>query len=690
MDTKRCQRCHKVLRADAQSCSRCGYVFSQAAPVKRSESTTNGSRRTGNLSTMPTNPPASPHRAGHYSGLHPEDQPFQSSFMPAMPVQRSPITTRDLLKRGPGEGILTQRSPITTRDLLKRGPGEDILPTVTASSASSPVTPEPEQLPQRQVATPSPQPLPAPQRNPNSPSPAPVPQRQFVSPLLPPEPAPYEPITLPSLGALHLPRKRRQHVRIVPLLLLVSCLFFLLATSILVFLFLDWRPPVTTHPASRGLSTQATVQRTSLSAPKLQLSASQIDFGAGLPGTKSHETLTLTGARGEHIDWRSGSDSSWLTIAPDHGTVSGSATATLTVDRGIWAPQTYTGHITFYQQGSYTPLTLTVTMTVNHTPANLVVTPASLSFFGSITQNPPGQTLIMQNIGGQALDWTASIGAGGNWLSASSLRGHLGAGLQQAITVSANSTGLSVGSYQGNLTFSYAGGSPFLQILVTLTVSPTPLPSMLVQSTTLKFNAVLGSNPPPQTFSITNTGNASLNWAITEDLNAAAFAPVSPARGTVAPGKSATVTVAPNVTAQATAGVIKALITVSDTDKGTTVQSQQVTVIITISNQAVISVSPTSLTCSNTTGFSQLLTITNTGSTTLNWTLLQPSQPLPSWLSLDIPGGKLSPGTTEFVTVTCNSTGLSTGTYSYTLVASDTDPGTPVVSQNIPVVLTVS
>jgi hypothetical protein len=29
--------------------------------------------------SRPSNPPASPHRAGHYAGLHPEDQPYQSS-----------------------------------------------------------------------------------------------------------------------------------------------------------------------------------------------------------------------------------------------------------------------------------------------------------------------------------------------------------------------------------------------------------------------------------------------------------------------------------------------------------------------------------------------------------------------------------------------------------------------------------
>ena len=91
MDTKRCLRCHKLLRADAQKCSLCGYVFLQA-PVRRSSKATNGSRQPATAS-FPSNAPASPHRAGHYSGLHPEDQPYQSSFMP---ILRPPAITRRL------------------------------------------------------------------------------------------------------------------------------------------------------------------------------------------------------------------------------------------------------------------------------------------------------------------------------------------------------------------------------------------------------------------------------------------------------------------------------------------------------------------------------------------------------------------------------------------------------------------
>src|SRR5690242_19660500 len=80
MNTKRCVNCGKLSRADTEYCSRCGHNFSLQRPARSS----------AKIST----PPASPHRAGHYSGLHPEDQPYQSSFMavlrPPIPAPLSP------------------------------------------------------------------------------------------------------------------------------------------------------------------------------------------------------------------------------------------------------------------------------------------------------------------------------------------------------------------------------------------------------------------------------------------------------------------------------------------------------------------------------------------------------------------------------------------------------------------------
>src|SRR5579875_1151603 len=67
MNTKRCVYCQKLARADAEVCSRCGHSFERTRIVRDA--------------TRRSIPPASPHHAGHYSGLHPEDQPYQSTMM---------------------------------------------------------------------------------------------------------------------------------------------------------------------------------------------------------------------------------------------------------------------------------------------------------------------------------------------------------------------------------------------------------------------------------------------------------------------------------------------------------------------------------------------------------------------------------------------------------------------------------
>src|SRR5437764_15284677 len=124
METKRCPYCHKLQRADAQICSRCGRTFLS----KRS-----GTRRRDE--SRPSNPPASPHRAGHYAGLHPEDQPYQSSFLP---VQRPPAPTHHVF-----EAEADQFS--------------------SSRAVDSSLTPAPISAPTRRIASFSPSPEPRPQ-----------------------------------------------------------------------------------------------------------------------------------------------------------------------------------------------------------------------------------------------------------------------------------------------------------------------------------------------------------------------------------------------------------------------------------------------------------------------------------------------------------------------------------------------
>ena len=114
----------------------------------------------------------------------------------------------------------------------------------------------------------------------------------------------------------------------------------------------------------------------------------------------------------------------------------------------------------------------------------------------------------------------------------------------------------------------------------------------------------------------------------------------------------------------------------------------------TIVNQAVISLDQNQLIYNHTSAIpnsTQLITLTNTGSASLNWSLtIANSSPI-QWLSVDVSSGTgLNPGGVVFINVTCDSTNLSPGTFTATLTLSDTDLGTPVAPQVVTVTVVVS
>ena len=223
---------------------------------------------------------------------------------------------------------------------------------------------------------------------------------------------------------------------------------------------------------------------------------------------------------------------------------------------------------------------------------------------------------------------------------------------------------------------------------VSLTVSVPPSPAISLNATTLNFSTLKGTNPVPQAFTITNTGNATLNWAISESQNGATFAPTSSITGSLAPTKSTVITVTPTVS-QASAGTLTTIITVSSGDSGTKVAGQSIAVNILIRDQAIINLSVTAMAFSHNslvTDSSQLLDIKNTGSKTLNW-LAQPSA---SWLSADVTSGVIDPGSNQVIDVHCNSTALAPGTYTASLAISDSGAGTLTTPQTLIVTVFVS
>lgn len=772
METKRCQRCHKLLRAEAQTCSRCGgYDFLPASQTKArptgillADETTStpshpsrSSSRVGSpLSPLPPTPTQlSPHRAGHYSGLHPEDEPYQSSFLPV------------------------QRLPLSEQPALDVEEVEDLAYSTVPDMPGAPA-PLPEQMAlpsqKRRVASLTPLPAPRQQRSVQT-------VRMSAPPSLDDTERDLE-ATLAYADAPTIPAprsrrpERRQQSLAVRLLLIIAAFLFVVATGILAFLLMNSQPPIALkpqltaeavgpvevngtlllygsrfegnatvkitrdanipvldakgHPVQTGTfstgnffvsitigkdwsvaphviyatdqqgdkaSYPVRVQPTPPGPPQLQLSLNQLDMGVDSVGVASHKQITLTNAGGGEVNWQGSSDSSWLTLTPDSGSFQVGRQVVITVDRSNLLPKAYTGSISFTQQSSNKPaLVLTVKMGVNPAAANpaaanLVISNAAFTFSGDPVTNPAPQSITIQNTGGQALNWTATT-SGGTWLALSASSGYLPGGASSAMTVMAASTGLSAGTYQGTITFSYAGGSA-TPVTVTLTVNPPPVAKIAVSLGGLSFHAIMGQNPPAQSFTIKNTGNAPLNWGILEDATGKTYAPVSQSTGTLAPGASTVISVSPSIS-QASAGTLNATITVLDTDAGTHVASQQVKVTLTIVNQAVISLNQYQMTFDHSVSqqinvSTQFLMVTNNGSAPLNWSVTISNSSPVQWLSVDNTGGTgLQPGGADFINLKCDSTNLTPGTYTATLTLSDTDAGTPVAPQTVTVTVVVS
>ncbi len=443
-----------------------------------------------------------------------------------------------------------------------------------------------------------------------------------------------------------------------------------------------------THPLKLAVTMAVKAAPASLAIAPVSLS-----YSGSTTQSPASQTITLQNGGGQPLNWSAtaitGNGIPWLSISPSNGQLAPrtSATITVNVQSQLLAVGSYQGVISF-KGGSNPQVSVSLTVAA---PGSLVVSPPALNFSAFTGHSPASQSVTLQNSGGQSLDWTAVAATtnGANWLSVSPTGGQLGAGGKATVTIAVNGASLPSNSYQGTVTFNDNGQSR--QVAVALAMSTPPTPTINVQVHTLNFSAMLGKNPASQSFTVSNTGNATLNWSASEDQIAATYAPITPASGSLTPGQSATITVSP-ATTNLGAGSLTGTITITDTNTGDLVAAQKVAVNITVLNQPQISVSTNGLDFSNDSTLqnsSQLLVITNTGSSNLNWAVTIPSQSA-SWLTVDNSSGTLAAGESVVIDVTCDSSQLTPGNYTASLQVSDSDSATTVTPQTVDVALTVS
>ncbi|GCE25847.1 hypothetical protein KDA_13310 [Dictyobacter alpinus] len=681
--------CEALQRADAQICSRCGHNLTAPAPRTAEPK----------LQTQ-----ASTHRAGHTFGLHPEDQPYQSSMMTAQP--RPLADEKEPLYRG---------KPTPERILF---PSTKEAPALKAQRAAL----------WRQ------------QQN----------KRVVLEQVQPRWPVQIQP-------------KAGFSRRTISSILTVSCIFLLLAASIIAFAFIGQRSTVavaiiqatpntlrvhdTFTLSGRGFSlhsklsffhdghkvfpddkgqplavetdahgaftlsaqvpddwavgphqinavdntrgsnaiTQITIQAPPDQKPALQLSQPECLFPGAAPGIVSSQSIILSNTGGGKISWSVASDQTWLSTTPASGTFSGSQNIQVTVNRGDLAPQPYSGHLTFTQKGAGgATLTLHVAMEVTPAPAALNLSVTELNYTASNSQDPNDQYITLHNSGTRAASWSSTSDTGDKaaWFTVSPDHGEIAPDASETIAVSAHSYHLATGEYQGSIQF--AGGSK-AQVNLIMNVAETG--NLVVSPPALNFTALAGKAASDQKVTLQNSGGFALNWeGKISTADQGAWLQVSPAHGTLVGGEQLAVTVSADAS-QLHPGSYQGTITFSSSSGN----SRQIAISLVVSAPPTpaIKVQPTSLSFivqNNQAVPAQIVSLQNAGNTTLQWSATV-SGSENGILTVNTATGTLKPGESATITVGVQvpKDGLKSSTA--TILISATSPDAKTLQQNVQVTI---
>jgi hypothetical protein len=199
------------------------------------------------------------------------------------------------------------------------------------------------------------------------------------------------------------------------------------------------------------------------SSDAISTTPSSLSFATVNGVNPAAQSLQLSSSGGV-LAWTASSSASWLTFSTSSGNTGGSINVTANAN-GL-AAGNYNATITVTSLGAQgSPLSIPVTFAVTAAQPVLQSSPASLNFFGSTTSAPAGQNIHVTNGANGAMSWSASADSG--WLSTNPSSGNA----PTTTTVTANSVGMAVGQYNGNVILSsaQAGNSP-LNVPVSLYV----------------------------------------------------------------------------------------------------------------------------------------------------------------------------------------------------------------------------
>ena len=259
----------------------------------------------------------------------------------------------------------------------------------------------------------------------------------------------------------------------------------------------------------KEITLRATIRR----PPILSLSPTTLSFGE----TASQQQITVRNDGGETMTWNAVSAQTWISIAPDSGTLAprDQQAVTVSIDRAGQTPGSIHGTVDFTSSGGSGSVIAQATVPNLPIPS---VSPTSLDF-GSVQTR---LSVDLSNIGAATLDWTLEVSDA--WIRPTTTSGSVLVGDSRRIFVEVSREGLDTGAYQGSITFRSVGGDVAVDIF--MRVPDKPL--LGVSEESLEVGTALSF-----TFSITNAGSGDLHWDITETEEWLELDPVSGTTSTV-------------------------------------------------------------------------------------------------------------------------------------------------------------
>ena len=254
--------------------------------------------------------------------------------------------------------------------------------------------------------------------------------------------------------------------------------------------------------------------------PTIELSPDSFAFEAtiGDPNPQP-QVLNITNVGEGDLFWNASWDAGWLNVSPSSGIAP--SNPGVYVNLAGLSAGVYTDSIMVSDPNATNdPQYATVTFTVNEPLPEIELVPDEFYFLAlQDSANPDIQTLVVNDVGGGTLSWTATNSS--MWLSLSAYSGGPG----DAVDLMVDITGLTFGTYYDTIVVSdpNATNSPQYAEVVLEVISAFPV--LEVEPLSYQVGGSITQNPYDRILKIINGGGGSLNFDITATNEWISFQP---------------------------------------------------------------------------------------------------------------------------------------------------------------------